>query len=270
MMKGIGNNWHLIYQLVVKELKVRYMRSSLGFLWVFISPFLIVMVFYLVFFRILRINIEGYPFFLYLMTGIFPWNFFQCSLISSTTSLWDNRNLIKEAKLPQYVVPLSVIVNNLIIFLPSLFITIILSSILLNGLSLSILFLPFILFIHFLIALGLSLILSLLYLKYRDTKYILEVLLSFIFYLTPVFYPLSLVKDAFPLWLFRIYYLNPFVGVLNLYRYTLLKGFYISITRADKLFSLVIIPLIFTISILFLGIYYYRKNKDKINDYLAY
>ncbi|MCM8774437.1 MAG: ABC transporter permease [Candidatus Omnitrophica bacterium] len=270
MMKGIGNNWHLIYQLLIKELKVRYTSSFLGFLWVFISPFLIVGVFYLVFFRILKINIEGYPFFLYLMTGVFPWNFFQSSLISSTTSLWDNRNLIREVKLPHYVVPLSVIANNLINFLPSLFITIILSSLLLNGLSLYILFLPFILFIHFLSVVGLSLILSPLYLKYRDTKYVLEVLLSFIFYLTPVFYPLSLVKESFPLWLFRVYYLNPFVGILNLYRYTLLNGFYIDITREEKLLSLGIIPVIFTIFILFLGLYYYRINKDKINDYLAY
>src|SRR3989338_2265063 len=87
----------LIKELVLKDLKIRYSRPMLGFLWAFLSPFLIVGVFYLVFSLILKVQTEEAPFFLYLMSAVFPWQFFHNSVISSTTSLVDNKNLLREA-----------------------------------------------------------------------------------------------------------------------------------------------------------------------------
>lgn len=108
---------NLIQELVIKDLKIRYSRPLLGFLWAFLSPFLTVAVFYVVFCVILKVEITEAPFVFYLMSAIFPWRFFQDSLMCSTTSLVDNKNLIRESNFPHYLIPLSIVFTNLIIFL---------------------------------------------------------------------------------------------------------------------------------------------------------
>lgn len=260
----------LIAELVIKDLKIRYSRPVLGFLWAFLSPLLIVAIFYLVFSIILQVKTKEAPFLLYLMSAIFSWRFFQDSLVSSTTSFIDNKNLIRESKFPHYLIPLSIVLANGINFLPSLGILIIVSLFILKGLPAFIVLLPIIFAIHLIITMGMSLVFSILYVKWRDTKYILEAVLMVLFYLTPAFYSIYLVKDSFPPLLFNVYIYNPFVGVLNLYRFAILKGFYPLIKEDMGLLSLVIMPTGFAIAILLLGFYFYKKNKDSINDYLSY
>src|SRR3989338_3576328 len=100
----MNNALNLIQQLVLKDLKMRYSRPMLGFFWAFLSPFLAVTVFYAVFSLALKIQIKEAPFFLYLMSAVFPWRFFQDSLMSSVTSLVDNKNLIKESGFAHYLI----------------------------------------------------------------------------------------------------------------------------------------------------------------------
>ena len=92
-MRVWDRNLNLIRELAIKDLKIRYSRPMLGFLWAFLSPFLTVMIFYFVFGTLLKIKTEDVPFFLYLMSGVFPWIFFQESITRSITSLVDNKNL---------------------------------------------------------------------------------------------------------------------------------------------------------------------------------
>ena len=203
------------------------------------------------------------------MSAVFPWSFFQDSLLSASSSFIDNRNLIKESNFPHYLIPVSIILTNTIIFLPSLLI-IIIPSLVLKGFSMFILFLPIVLALHLAMAAGLSIILSLLYVKWRDIKFILEIILLLLFYLTPAVYPLSLVKASFPPGLFKIYLLNPLVCILNLYRITLLKNFFVVIQKDTGLLVLIISPFVFTILVLIISFYVYKKNRKNINDYLSY
>jgi ABC-2 type transport system permease protein len=270
MIKEIFSRRNLIWELILKDLKVRYSRPMLGFLWAFLSPLLVVIIFYLVFSVILQVRTKEAPFFLYLMSAVFSWRFFQDSVISSTTSLIDNRNLIKESKFPQYLIPLSLVLSNAINSLPFFGILVITATIYLRGLPIFAIGLPLVLIIHLILTLGVSLIVSILYVKWRDLKYLLEAFLMILFYLTPVFYSLSLVKDSFPSFLFHVYTINPFVGMVSLYRITVLKGFYLFIRKEIELLNLLIIPVVFSVVILLFGIYFYKKNKDNINDYLSY
>lgn len=268
IIREIIERKNLIYELVLKDIKLRYSRPFLGFLWAFLSPFFTAIIFYLVFSLFLNIKTKEMPFILYLMSATFPWRLFQDSVTSSTSSLIDNKNLIKEARFPYYFIPISIILANLIIFLPCLPILIIISMVMLKGLPVFLIFLPLVILVHLIITTGLALIFSLLYLKWRDTKYILEFLLLFLFYLTPCFYPLSLVKNTFSPFLYSIYVNNPFVGILNLYRCTLLKGFFPLISKEISIFSLIIVPIIFSLFLFLTGFYLYSKYKNKINDYL--
>jgi lipopolysaccharide transport system permease protein len=260
----------LLYQLVLKELKTRYARPALGFFWAFLSPFLTVLIFYLVFACFLKIKIAEAPFTLYLMTSVFGWGFFQGSLSASVTCLVDSRNLVKEAKFPHYLIPVSITLANAINFLPVLVILVIVSFLLLRGLPVFILALPLVLAIHLALTTGIAIILSILYVRWRDLKYVLDAALMLLFYSTPVFYSVFLVKDYLPKGVFLFYLANPFVGILNFYRICLLKGFYPYLQKDLGLANTVLIPFAFTFLVFGLASWLYARQKDKINDYLSY
>lgn len=261
---------NLIKELVLKDLKIRYTRPFLGFLWAFLSPFLMATVLYAIFSRFLKVRIEGMPFFLYLLTAVFGWGFFQDSLINSSTSLVQNKNLIRESNFPHYLIPVAIVTANMVNFLPSLAVVIVICACVLKGVSPFILLLPLVLMLHLGATVGLSIILSTLYVRWRDIRYILELVLVFLFYLTPVVYPLSTVRDSLPRGVFVAYMCNPFVGILNLYRLSILKGFFPLIKEYATVVNTIIIPVLFTIVALVLGFYIYRKSRGQINDYLSY
>lgn len=260
----------LLKELVLKDLRLRYRSPVLGALWMFLSPFLMVGIFYFVFSAILKVKISESPFVLYLMSGVFSWRLFQDTLTQSVTSLVDNKNLIREANFGHMLLPLSILLSNLIYYLPPLTILVLFSLLTLKALPVFIVLLPLVILLQCLFTLGLAMMASVLYVKWRDTKYITEVILTAAFYLTPVFYSLALIKEAFPEWVFTVYTLNPCVGILNLYRCAILNGFYPQIKAYISFSGLFIIPVFFSALTLFLGLYFYKLNKDKINDHLNY
>ncbi len=269
-MKEWDRKYNLVRELTAKDLKIRYSRPILGFLWAFLSPFLTVIIFYIIFGLMLKVETKEAPFVLYLMSGVFPWIFFQDSLLKSITSLVDNKNLIKESNFPAYLIPVSIVMANTINFLPSLLILALTSLFILKTLPVFIMLLPFVLLIHLLILIGLSITVSILYVKYRDIKYVVEAILLLLFYLTPVFYSFYLVKESFLPLFYKIYIHNPFFGISNLYRCAILKGFCGVVQKELGFLNIVIMPIIFSIIILSFSLYFYKKTKDTINDHLAY
>lgn len=270
MLKEIWLRRDLIFQLALKDLRIRYHGSVFGFTWMALSPFAAVAIFYLVFAVILKVRIDEVPFVLYLMSAVFPWAFFQDAVSASVTSLVDNRNLIREASFPHYFIPISIVLSKAVIFLPSLLIVLVASFLILKGLPVFVLFLPAVLILHISIILGLALILSIIYVKFRDIKYIVDSLMLLIIYLTPAFYSLGLIKASFSAGFLKLYISNPFVGMVNMYRVVILKDFYKVIVRDAGIFSLIVIPVLFALSGLLIGSYLYKRNKNIINDYLSY
>ncbi|MDD5594993.1 MAG: ABC transporter permease [Candidatus Omnitrophica bacterium] len=270
IVKEILSRSSLIRELVAKDLRARYRRPLLSFFWAFLSPLLFTAILYLIFSVFMKVSVPEAPFLIYLMSAVFTWRFFQEALTSSVTSLMDNRNLIREANFPHYLIPLSLVLANGVNLIPSLGILIAASFFILKGLPIAIIFLPVVFVLHFMVTFGLALLVSIFYLKWRDTKYILEVLLQILFYLTPVFYSLSLVKNTVSPKIYVLYLFNPFVCILNLYRLTLLKGFYQSVEQNIAWGPMVILTFFFSVLILSLGFLFYRKSQKLINDYLAY
>jgi ABC-type polysaccharide/polyol phosphate export permease len=182
----------------------------------------------------------------------------------------DNKNLIKESKFAHYLIPLSLVLSNSIVFIFSLVILIAAVGFILKGLPALIIFLPLVVILQLILTAGISFITSLAYIKWRDTKYILDALLTVLFYLVPAFYSLDLVRESFSPFFFKIYVSNPLVGMLNLYRTVLFRGFYAVTRQETGIRELVVLPLCFSLLFLCLGLYLYRKYKDNINDYLSY
>jgi len=270
IIKEISTWKHLIHQLVVKNLKLRYSTKGFGYFWAFFSPLFLTAIYYFVFSMILNVRSKDVPFALYLVCGIFPWQFFQASVLQGATSLIENKNLIRESNFPHYIIPISIVLSNCIIFLPSLVLIAAVSFIVLKGLPLWVFLLPFVGVIHLVLTFGVSLFVSIICLKWRDLPHFLEVFLTFIFYWTPIVYPISLVRDSFLGAFWEFYLVNPFAGLISLYRMTLLKGF-LSPVEGNHFFLLMVgSPIVFSFAIFFLAFIFYRKNRVWINDYLSY
>lgn len=268
LLKEIADKKDLVFELARKDLKTRYASPRLGFLWAFLQPFFASVILFVVFSVMLKTAITEAPFFLYLMTAVFPWHFFHESVVSSSTSLLNNKNLIKESRFSHYLIPVSIVLANAVNLVPALLIMIAVSVFLMKGLSVFILALPLVVAIHFVLTLGFSIIFSVLYVRWRDVRYILEIALTFLFYMTPVFYSVKLVTDTFSPALAKIYLCNPFVSILTLYRCAIIKGY--SDAGPGGLTPLLVWPAVFAAAVLFFSLYLYRKEKDRINDHLSY
>jgi ABC-2 type transport system permease protein len=157
---------------------------------------------------------------MFLFVALLPWIFFSSSLQSSTSSIVGGANLVKKIYFPRIILPLSVVCTNLMNYLYSLII--VFPALLLTGvtLTLNILWLPVILLITFLFTLGLSLILSALYVRFRDLEHIVGILVMVWFYLTPIVFGI----EIFPADIAEIISYNPMVPIINGFRDILLYG----------------------------------------------
>jgi len=221
----------LVRQLVLRDLKARYKNSVLGFLWSLLNPIAMMVVFTVVFTVLLpQYSWPDYP--VFLLSALLPWNFLAGGLVSGTSSVLGNSSLVRKIYFPREVLPISTVLASLVNFLLALIPLFLLSVILGRPLSPWLpLFLPLIILLQVIFVLGLSLLLSAINVFYRDTQMILEVLTLAWFFVTPIFWPIHVIKDKWVtilglqlntwVWLNR---LNPMASLAAAYRDILYWG----------------------------------------------
>ena len=185
----------LIQILIQRELKARYRGTILGFLWSFVNPLVLMVIYVLVFSIYMRIDMKNYG--VFLLCGILPWAWFSSGLNEATLSIISNGGLIKKIYLPSEIFPFVYIGSNMIHYLltiPILFLFLILFQVKVSWL---LLFFPLIVCIQFIFAYSLSLILSSLAVQFRDLLHVVPNLLMIWFFLTPVFYPIAMVPGKY-------------------------------------------------------------------------
>lgn len=251
--KRLLNFTELLYNLTIKELKVRYKNTILGFLWSLLNPLLLMLVLSVVFSIILKIGIEKYP--VFLLCALLPWAFLNNSIAISTTSIVDNANLIKKVPFAREVIPLSVVLANLIHFLLALIVLFVFLLIFKVRLTVFALLMPFVIFTQLLFIIGISFITSALHTYYRDVRYIMEVILLCWFYATPIFYSTSFVPDK----MLNIYLLNPMACMVIVYRDILLYGRFPGI-------KIIMLSTLSAFISLILGLLIFRKYKRNFAD----
>lgn len=225
----------LLKQLVLRDLKVRYKNSALGFFWSLLNPLVQVVTITIVIKYVMNLNIPNYS--AYLLVAYLPWVFFQMALLDSSQIVIHHRDLIKRVYFPREVLPLSAVIANLIHFGLALlvffgylvfYIHFFLGG---SGPLITTLWLPLLMALQFLLAVGLSFFISCANVFYEDTKYIVSVLLNVMFYLTPVMYPAELVYSRISslqiptstqTLLYKLYLLNPINALTDAYRKILL------------------------------------------------
>jgi len=179
----------LIHVLVSRDLKARYRGSVLGFMWSMLNPFLMMLVYWLVFSIYLRNSMANYH--VYLFCGLLPWLWFSASLLEGCNSIIAGANLVKKVMFPAEILPLVVIISNLIHFflgLPILAAFLIIYRIAPGA---NLLALPLILIVQFIFTFALMLLLSALSVHLRDIQQILNNLVTLWFFMTPIVYSMS-------------------------------------------------------------------------------
>lgn len=210
----------LIYNLAMKQIKVSFKQSFLGFVWAIVKPACTVLILTVVFSRIAKFPSDGIPYPLFTFGALLPWTFFTTTIGAGVPSLVSNANLIKKIYFPREVLPLASIIGASLDVLISAAIFIVLLIFYKVGLTLNIFFIIPILAIEFLFGFGLALLLGTINVWYRDVTQATGLLLQFWMYLTPIIYPLSMVPEKYR----ALYVLNPMVGIVEGFRNAVLKG----------------------------------------------
>jgi ABC-2 type transport system permease protein len=254
-VKKLYQHSDLIWYLVMRDLRVRYRRSTLGLIWTMLQPLMMMMVMYIVFSHVFRFDVYRYP--VYVLAGILFWNFFQQSVVASMNSLRANAGILQKLPVPKAVFPvatvLSGVVNLCLALVPLLAILVATGQ----PLQPALLFLPVSIILAAMFTLGAGLLLSPLAVFFSDVVELVGVILMLLMYLTPIFYPVSIVPERFR-WLVRY---NPVRSVLEVFRDPIYYGKIPPLPH-------VTVTLVIALLALLIGALAFRKSSDRIPFYV--
>ena len=254
-MIKIFRHGDLIWYLVMRDLRVRYRRSTLGLLWTMLQPLMMMMVFYVVFSHVFRFDVYRYP--VYVLAGILFWNFFQQSIVASMNSLRGNAAILQKLPVPKAVFPVATVISgvvNLCLALVPLLAILVATG---QPLSPALLFLPVSILLAALFTLGAGLLLSPLAVFFHDVVELVGVVLMLLMYLTPIFYPMGILPEQYR-WVVRY---NPVRSILEVYRDHIYYG---KIPPAQHLAVCAGV----TLALLAIGALSFRRSSDRIPFYI--
>lgn len=214
----VYRNRELIWALALKELRVRYKRSVLGFVWALLNPLLMMVVMTVVFGSLLRFSLPHYS--VFLLSMLLPWTFFAQSLSYSVESIVGNGELLKKVQVARLVFPVAALTSNIINFLLSIIPLFVLIVAMRFPIHWTWIYLPIPMMGLFLFALGAAFFFATLNVFYRDVSHIIQVILQVWFYVSPILYSLDFVPQRYR-WLFQ---LNPLLYMLNGFRLSIYYG----------------------------------------------
>ena len=258
--------FEFVAALTEKEIKARYKHAFLGFLWMLINPLLQMVVIGFIFQFFVPVEVDNY--FLFLFAGLLPWNFFSYSITKNTPMIINERDLIQKAKFPREGIILSIVFSNLFHFLISmglLMIALMLDKLVFDHYGLiefvlytwrMLLVVPLIIWVNFLTS-GFSLLFSALNVRFRDVNFMIQAVMPLWFYATPIVYTL----DLLPTFLRPIFYLNPMVGIVELFHYALM-----GIQPYD--YSLIAISFLVSVLAVWVGWRVFRKESKNFDDWV--
>lgn len=244
----------LLLVLTMRDIKVRYKQTVLGFAWAIIQPVMMMVVFSIFFGQLAKMPSEGcaYPVFVY--AALLPWTFFQNSVGSSSNSLVGSANLVSKVYFPRLIIPLSAVGGGIVDLLISTCVLFLLMVWYGVGFSVHLLMAPVLMAGVIFTALGVGTFLSALTVAYRDFRYVIPFMLQFWMFATPVVYPVSLVPEH---WRWA-YYLNPMTG--------LIEGFRSSFLGRPFDFGSLGLSLLVAAALFILGVAYFEKVERRFAD----
>ena len=207
----------LLFFMIWRDILIRYKQTVLGAFWEILKPLSIVMVLTLVMGYIVTVPSEGVPYPLFYYSGVVIWTFFAQTMNNAAASVLSQSHLITKVYFPRIIIPFAVVVSG--IFDMVIALSLLIPLMIWYGIlpSAKLFFLPFSLMLTFMSALGLGLAFCALIVKYRDFQNVLPVFTQLMFFISPVFYPVTVIPEE---WIF-LYGLNPIAGAVQALRWSL-------------------------------------------------
>lgn len=255
----------LLKQLVKTDFKLRYQGSILGYMWSLLRPLLLFLILYVVFVKFLKFKADIPHYSIYLLLGVVLWNFFAETTSQSLTSIVARGDVIRKIRIPRWTIVISSSIGALINFFLSMLVVI--AFMIFDGVDVTrtIVLFPLLVLELYLLSLGLALLLSALFVKYRDISYIWEVILQAGFYATPIIYPLSLISNIdFQ----KLLLLNPIAQIVQDARYSVVSHLSPTVSSVYSEGFFRIIPLSVVVFIFFIGLFYFKKQSKSFAENL--
>jgi len=248
----------LVLALVSRELKVRYRRSAIGFTWTMLQPLLTMLVLQMVFSSIFRFKLDygNYP--VFVLAGLLFWNFFSQSIVASMNSLKGNALLLKKLPVPREVFPLATVISGVINLCLAIVPLLLILLITRHPLTPALFFLPVSILLAAIFTLGAGLLLSPLAVFFSDVVEMVGVVLSILMYLTPIMYPMSILKNSRYLPLVRF---NPVRSILEVFRDPIYHGKVPPLTHLTVCVGIALGALV-------IGAFAFRRTSDRIPFYI--
>ncbi|MGD1108559.1 MAG: ABC transporter permease [Terracidiphilus sp.] len=247
----------LFYFLAWRDILVRYKQTVVGVAWAVLRPFLTMAIFTIVFSRIAKLPSVGTaPYAILVMAGMLPWQFISASISASSESLVGSSNLISKIYFPRLIIPSSAIVTSFVDFL----ITLVLMAAMMLWYGFApdwrLVFLPLFMILAFGCALGVGLWLSALMVEYRDVRHVVPFIVQVGMYVSPVGFSSNVVPAKWRL----LYSLNPVVGIIDGFRWSLMRG------QMDLRWPVLLLSVAISLVLAVSGIWYFRKTERTFAD----
>lgn len=241
---------YLLRQLIARDFKTKYKRSILGIFWSFLNPLLTMLVQYVVFSTLFKSDIPNFA--LYLLIGIVCFNFFNEASTMALTSIVGNAALITKVYVPKYIYPVSRVLSstvNLLLSLIPLFAVMLFTR---AAVRPALLLLPFGLFCLLAFSLGVGMFLATTMVFFRDTQFLWGVVSMLWMYITPIFYPESIIPES----IMPLYKCNPLYHIVRFIRIIMMDG----VSPEPKAYCLCLLASLIP---LFIGVFIFKKQQDK-------
>jgi ABC-2 type transport system permease protein len=262
--------WHLTYNIARNEFKLRFFGSALGYLWQLVRPLLLFGVLYVFFTQVANVNSGTAPghehYGAQLLGSIVLFTFFTEATTGAVRSVVDRENLVRKIQFPRMVIPLSVVL--LAGFNLALNLLVVLIFALAEGVTpmLSWLELPLIVLLLAVLSTGIAMLLSALFVNFRDVQPIWDVLTQILFYASPVIISVATVKEKVGLTLLHLYMLNPLAVVFQQFRHAMITHTAPSAGQALGSWAALSIPVFAVVAIFALGFLYFNHSAPRVAE----
>lgn len=249
------HGWDLLYELIARDLKIRYQRSFIGIGWSLMKPLTQLAIFSIVFGAILPLDIEHYTTFLF--AGVLVWSWFAASINAATVAITGSAELVRRPGFPVVLLPLLSVASQGVHFLFALPLLVICAAIEAGAPGAPIAALPLMILLQFMLTLGLAYLLAAAHVYFRDTEHAVQLTLGIAFYVTPVFY--RPIQSSHDFGFLNVW--NPMAWVLEGYRSILVHGDWPAPATLARIFAVALV-------LLAAGLFAFVRARDRFHEEL--
>ncbi len=253
-LKDLWTYRELLYFLTLRDIKVRYKQTAIGVLWAILQPVLTTAIFTIIFSQFARLDSLPIPYPLFALSGLLLWLFVNSSISTASNSLISNTNLVTKIYFPRLIVPLAATLSGLIDFFLGFVLLVGLMIYYGVGLTWQIVFAPLFIVLTILLALSFGTLFAALNVRFRDVKFALPFALQIWMFVSPIFYPASVLSENWR----RVFAFNPLTGIL--------EGFHAALFGGEFDWFAISVSIVLILILILTALFVFKRMEDDFAD----